>query len=206
MNDKINNFKRSLIIETAHKYFKLYGYTGVQIDKIAKELGIGVGTIYSMFGSKEGLFLSWVFSIIEGAYKELKAKFEDEKNPLLRCKIFVSFKLGYYEKNKSILRDYIQNNQIFLKNTARGKENPMKKIYALVADSIKELTKISGVNESKLITCDYYLLAYLLDSIINSYIERFTEDEENLNLTTKTDEVVKIFMNSIGVRELQNEI
>lgn len=201
MNDKINNFKKELIISTAHKYFGVLGYTGVQIDKIAKELGIGVGTIYSMFGSKEGLFLSWMFSIMDKAYGEIKAEFESEKNPLKKCIFFVNFKLGYYEKNKSILRDYMQNNQLFLKNTSRRKENPMKKIYILVADAIKELMEQTGKNA----THDYYLLACILDSIINSYIERFCEDE-NVNYTTKTDEVIKMFLNTIEVKELKYEI
>jgi len=205
MNNKINEFKRKLIIETAQKYFLLYGYAGVKIDKIAKELGIGVGTIYSMFGSKEGLFLSWTFSIIENAYEEIKAYCEIEKNPLLKCKYFINFKLGHYEKNKAVLRDYMQNNQLFLKNTARRKENPMKKVYNIIADVIKELIyQYNPKNESPK-KYDYYLLAYLLDSIINGYIERFCEMDENINLTTKSDEVLEMFLNTIGVRELVNE-
>lgn len=204
MNEKVNNFKKGLIIETAHKYFELYGYTGVQINKIAKDLGMGVGTIYSMFGSKEGLFQSWVFSLFEKAYAEVKAKFETESNPISKCVFFVNFKLSYYEKNKSILRDYMQNNPLFLKNTARKKENPMKKIYLLVADAIKEIIDQTNQKTSEADAKDYYLLAYVLDSIINSYIERFSEDE-NVNYATKTDEVIKMFLNTIGVKELKYE-
>lgn len=204
MNDKVNKFKRALIIETAHKYFELYGYTGVQVNKIAKELGMGVGTIYSMFGSKEGLFQSWVFSLFDKAYEEIKTCFEFEKNPLLKCVIFAKFKLSYYEKNKSILRDYMQNNPLFLKNTARKKENPMKKIYLLVADAIKELITQQNPDEKENSTKDYYLLAYILDSIVNSYIERFSEDE-NVNYATKTEDVIKMFLNTIGAKELKYE-
>lgn len=202
MNKKINEFKRKLIIETAHKYFELHGYTGVQINIIAKELEIGVGTIYSMFGSKEGLFLACFFSLVEKAYEDVKTEFESEKNPISKCVYFVKYKLSYYEKKKSILRDYMQNNQLFLKNASRRKENPMRKIYDLVADAIKEIVK---TNKVECQTQDYYLLAYLLDSITNSYIERFSEDE-NVNFATKTEEVIQMFLNTIGARELKYEV
>lgn len=202
MKDKINKLKEKLIIETSNKYFKTEGYAGTQIDKIAKELGIGVGTIYSMFGSKEGLFLSWLFSIIDKFYEELKIKFEKEQNPLRQCEIFVDFKLGYYEKNKSILRDYMQNNQLFLKNTSRRKENPMRKVYTLVAQSIEHLPIEKGAGDKPQ---DFYLFAYLLDSIINSYIERFCDSEENVNFTTKTKDVMEMFLKCMGVKDFAYE-
>lgn len=205
MNDKVNKFKRKLIIETAQKHFRLHGYTGVKIDAIAKELGIGVGTIYSMFGSKEGLFLSWTFSIMENAYQEIKVRFETEKNPLLKLKYYIDYKLGYYEKNKSVLRNYMENNQFFLKNTSRRKENPVKKVYNIIAEVIKELIQQSGEKDKIDKKYDYYLLAYLLDNIINGYIERFCEDDEDVNLTTKSDEVLKMFLSAIEIRELVNE-
>lgn len=106
MNQEVIEFKKKLIIDTAEKYFREFGYDGTQIDKIAKELSIGVGTIYSFFESKSGLFYHWLFSITETAYNEIKTQFEIEKKPILQCEIFVKYKFMYYEKNKSIFRDF----------------------------------------------------------------------------------------------------
>lgn len=196
LNDKITEFKKNLIIETSEKYFKEFGYAGTQIDKIAKELGIGVGTIYSFFGSKDGLFFNWLFSIMNKAYMEIKEQFEIEKNPILQCEIFVRYKLMYYEKNKSIFCDYMQN-QFFLKDASRGKENPMKKVYKLVSNSIEKF-----INQERVVNefvKDFYHLAYVLDGIVDSYIECYSQGQYDVNLVTKTDDVMRMFLNSIGM-------
>lgn len=194
MNKKVNEFRKQLIIETAHEHFRTVGYANVQVDKLAKELGIGVGTIYSIFGSKEGLFLSWLFYIVNKAYNEIKDKMAVESNPLKQCEIFANFKLAYYEKNKSVFKDYIKNNPFFLKDATRGKENPMKKIYLLVSGAIEKL--IEG--QQGVFSSDSNHLAYLLDGIVDSFISYYSEKEE-VDLTSKTSEVIKMFLNSIGM-------
>ena len=201
MNPKLNEFRKKLIIETAHEYFKTYGYTNVQVEKIAKELEMGIGTIYSIFGSKEGLFLSWLFYIVNKAYQELKDQFEMQNNPIKQCEIFANFKLMYYEKNRSVFKDYIKNNPFFLKDATRGEDNPMKKIYLLLATSIERLIE----KETNLMTKDAYHLAYLLDGIVDSYIEYYS-DNEKVNLTSKTHETVRMFLNAIGMSNYEYEM
>ena len=70
--DQVDELKKRLIIDTANKYFKISGYEKTQIDKISKELGIGVGTIYGYFKNKEGLFFFFFSSVIQNDYEEMK--------------------------------------------------------------------------------------------------------------------------------------
>lgn len=190
MQNKINELRKKLIVETAGKYFNEFGYEKTQIDKIAKELTIGVGTIYSIFGSKEGLFLAWVYSIMENAHIEITQKFDTEKSAVEKLKIFIDYKLSYYQKRKAVVIDYMQNNQFFLKNTARGANNPMYKMYDLLSAIIEEI-----VTQNRRKLDDYLISAYVLDGIINAYIERYSR--ENVDLSTKTNEVLEVFLNSI---------
>lgn len=185
MNTLLNNIKKELIAKTAGEYFKSLGYEKTQVDRIAKELGVGVGTIYSIFGSKEGLFLGWVYTVINKAYEEIVKEAEKTGEPLERIKIFINYKLNYYEANKAIIKDYMNNNLYFLKNTARRRDNPMIKIYESVAKNLKNYFKDER---------DFLKLAYLLEGIINSYIEYYCE--QDVDLTTKTDEILEIFLNS----------
>lgn len=201
MNKKVNEFKKQLIIDAANTYFRADGYAGVQVDKIAKELEIGVGTIYSIFGSKEGLFVSWLFSVVNKVYKEINEEFKKQSNPLLQCEIFVKFKLTYYEKNKSVFKDYIKNNPFFLKDATRGIENPMKRIYMLIAKAIENLIE----KENDLFNKDIYHLAYLLDGITDSYIEYYSE-KEDVNLESKTREVIRMFLNAIGMNKYEYKV
>lgn len=191
MQTQINELRKKLVLKSASRYFGEFGYEKTQIDKIAKELSIGVGTIYSLFGSKEGLFIEWMFSILEKAHKEVKTAIDVQDDLVGKIRIFIEYKLNYYEKNKATLVDYMQNNQFFLKNTARRKENPMMKAYTMMAKIIEEFCAQNDIEQR-----DYLVLAYTLDGIVNAYIERFSL--ENIDLSTKTDEVLRIFLNSLG--------
>ena len=96
-------------------------------------------------------------------------------------------------------------NQFLLKDAVRGKENPMKKVYSLVAESIEELINKNGDIKNPL-TKDYYYLAYLLDGIVDSYIECYSREGEDVNLTTKTREVIRRFLNAIGMNGYEYEV
>ena len=62
--------KRSRIIEAAAKVFANRGYSGTLMADIAVEAGIGKGTIYEYFPSKEGLF----FAVFEWFVQITKAE------------------------------------------------------------------------------------------------------------------------------------
>lgn len=187
--DKVDELKKRLIIDTANKYFKLFGYEKTQIDKISKELGVGVGTIYGYFKSKEGLFLAWLGSIIENAYEEIKLICSDVKDPIKKLEKIAEYKFQYFEKNKTTIKAYMENNQLFLRGISRRKEHPMAPVYWYCADIIKNIKKMSDDSA--------YLFANIFDSMINCYIECSLENEDLLG---KEKEVVKRFLATLEVK------
>lgn len=73
---KIADKKRRRIITVAIKEFAETGYTATNINHIAKEAGISIGSLYSYFSSKEDLFLAMVeigVQILNDAVAELEA-------------------------------------------------------------------------------------------------------------------------------------
>lgn len=188
MNQKVDEFKKNLILDTASEYFKTLGYEKTQVDKISKDLSIGVGTIYGYFKSKEGLFLAWLQFVIDKAYSEIKEHCADLVMPVEKLKMIVDYKIKYFEKNKTTIKGYMQNNQLFLRGISRRKEHPMARVYQYCADIIKELKPMDD-NEA-------YLLATIFDGIINCYIENSLEED---NLSLKTDEIVERFLRLVGV-------
>ncbi len=188
MNQKVDEFKKNLILDTASEYFKKLGYEKTQIDKISKDLSIGVGTIYGYFKSKEGLFLAWLQFVIDKAYKEIKEHCADSNTPVEKLKMVVDYKIKYFEKNKTTIKGYMQNNQFFLRGISRRKEHPMARVYQYCADIIKDLKPMDD-NEA-------YLLATIFDGIINCYIENSFEED---NLSLKKDEIIERFLRLVGV-------
>jgi AcrR family transcriptional regulator len=64
--------RKAQILDTAARIFATYGFANTQVQTIANHLGIGNGTIYRYFPTKEQLFLSTV----ERGLKELEAEMD----------------------------------------------------------------------------------------------------------------------------------
>lgn len=54
------NDVRDAILDAADRLIGLYGYRKTTVDDIAQEAGVGKGTIYIYFESKEDVALSWI--------------------------------------------------------------------------------------------------------------------------------------------------
>lgn len=188
LNEKVDELKKKLILETASEYFKTLGYGKTQIDKISKDLNIGVGTIYGYFKSKEGLFIAWLQNIINNVCEQMKEGCAKVNNPVEKLAVVVEYKVNYFEKNRVTVKSYMENNQLFLRGISRRKEHPMAVILEFCADIIKEIKPMDD-NEA-------YLLANIFDGIINTYIECSFEDEQLFN---KKDEILERFLRVMGV-------
>src|SRR5439155_13199462 len=64
---------RDMILDTADRLMERYGYKKMTVDDIAQEAGIGKGTIYLHFRSKEDLALSCAERLNQGVQAALRA-------------------------------------------------------------------------------------------------------------------------------------
>ena len=125
LNEKVDELKKKMILDTASEYFKSFGQEKTQIDKISKDLSIGVGTIYGYFKSKEGLFLAWLQSIIDKAYIDLKNHCETSDEPVGKLKMIVEYKIKYIEKYGKDIYIHTKNRTHIIKQTTLIKINQM---------------------------------------------------------------------------------
>lgn len=189
LNEKVDELKKQYILQTAHEYFKNYGYEGTQIDKIAKELSIGVGTIYGYFKSKEGLFLAWLSTIIDEGYAKLIEDSKGLTDPKEKLSLCVDLKFRYFELNKSAIKGYMKNNLLSLKNISRGQEHPMIKVIKKMACYIAEIKPMSED--------EAMLFAHIFDNIISTYIQFLSENDD---FEKKKAEILKRFLCFMGVK------
>jgi AcrR family transcriptional regulator len=64
--------RKAQILDTAARVFATYGFANTQVQTIANHLGVGNGTIYRYFPTKEQLFLN----AVERGLNELKAEMD----------------------------------------------------------------------------------------------------------------------------------
>ena len=72
--------KDSQIVEAALKLFKERGFAAVRISDIAKEAGVGKGTVYEYFSSKEELLIKACILSCSESGDEIEAILENEQN------------------------------------------------------------------------------------------------------------------------------
>lgn len=102
---KIIENLESKLIEEAQKQIEQTGYGSLTIRSVAKACGVGVGTVYNYFLSKDDLLATYLLrdwqdcmAVIESASQQ-----SDAPVPVIRC-IFDQL-LSYAKRHQAIFRD-----------------------------------------------------------------------------------------------------
>ena len=101
------------ILEAADRLLARYGYRKMTIDDLAEEVGIGKGTIYLRFKSKDEIVLATVDRIVDAIIEEMEALAASRLSPaeklrrMLVLRIMHRFdRVQHYTKSLSeVLRD-----------------------------------------------------------------------------------------------------
>lgn len=111
--DKISEDKRTRILEAATTEFAEKGFSAANINIIAKNAGISIGSMYNYFASKDDLFLV----VFDEGYKLLENAIAEVSNT--EGDIFVKFE-ALIKTAQDISRKYNQLTQIYLDSTSEG--------------------------------------------------------------------------------------
>ena len=86
---------RDLILDAADHLLARYGYKKMTIDDLAREVGVGKGTIYLHFESKEEVALSRIDRVIERLKAELKKLARSDESPVTRLHRMLMLRVIY---------------------------------------------------------------------------------------------------------------
>ncbi|MFP2934169.1 TetR/AcrR family transcriptional regulator [Pyxidicoccus sp. 3LG] len=84
---------RTAILEAAGEIFARFGFKKASMDDIARRAGVGKGSIYLHFESKEALFETCVQQTHARNFSELQARVRDATTPEARVRAFIRCKL-----------------------------------------------------------------------------------------------------------------
>ena len=83
-------YKRNRILETSSKLFMTYGFKRVSMEEIARNSGVGKGTVYQLFESKQALMISAIDFVGDSMNEVIGAAIEDEtKSPIEKLGMFL---------------------------------------------------------------------------------------------------------------------
>jgi AcrR family transcriptional regulator len=107
----------STILEACSRILIREGFFGVTTDKIAKEAGVSIGSLYQFFGNKESVVSAVIHNLLDQDRQYVLRRFKEleiERLPVeQKMRSLISIILEVY-RNNSELRAKLQNIQMYL--------------------------------------------------------------------------------------------
>jgi len=112
-NGSEDSGKRGMILEQAILAFAESGFRGADVQVIADRAGVGKGTVYRHFGSKEDLFWSATFEVMLRLEKCLFQAMENVEGPSAKIRAAAMAYARFFEANPPCLELFIQDRAEF---------------------------------------------------------------------------------------------
>ncbi len=90
---RLTDRKRLAILDTAEEQFRLHGFDGVSMDKIAAEAGVSKRTVYNHFPSKDDLFGEMLVRLFQRSAAELELPYRKDATLRSQLNELMSIKL-----------------------------------------------------------------------------------------------------------------
>lgn len=170
---------KAAILKAALQLFTKKGYENTSIDELARQAGIGKGTIYSYFQTKSEIFLAFCEEQLEFVYKELAEK-SDSQAPLINqlLTLFMG-EFQFVNRNKEFGR-IMMREMVFPKELTVERSRELDNKYIdLLVPMFKEAQKRGELKtdlELILVTGHFYAL-YIM-TISGWYMGRLLTDED----------------------------
>lgn len=103
--------KKTAIYEAGRELFLLSGFKDVNVSDITKRAGVGIGTFYNYFQSKDELFFDIYFKENETAKKTIVGSLDLNDDPIVLATKFLTLSAEAMSKNR-ILQEWY-NKDIF---------------------------------------------------------------------------------------------
>ncbi len=171
--EKIDPDRKQRILDVSISHFAKYGFKTTNINNIAREAGISIGSMYSYFESKEDLYLTitdYGYGLLTRALSEVNRKESDF------LKIFEQL----LRVSRQYAIKYRELNQIYLDLSTQG----MSHLSGRLSHKLEEITAnlyhsilAKAVSEGKIDPeIDINVVSFCLDNLIVMFQFSYTSD------------------------------
>jgi TetR/AcrR family fatty acid metabolism transcriptional regulator len=129
--------KYERILQAATKIFAQKGFFGAKISEIAREAGVGDGTIYLYFQNKDDILISIFEEKMQLVLENMVQEISQEKGPVEKLKRFAQVHLRLIEENK----DMAELIQVELRQSSKFMKDYQNKKFAQYLDIIADVLK-----------------------------------------------------------------
>ncbi len=184
--------KKELILKAAMKVFSEKGFHEASVDDVANLAGVGKGTVYRNFPSKQDLFLALIEWGFNSLISEIVAKTKNIEDFLKKIEIAIETYLVFFEHKRNFYRVLIQERSIFREKIERQfKKKYLAHLY-LLEDYFKRGMK-AGVFKK----LDSQSASIALVGLINSLIYKWLISEKEYSIKKEKKIIMATFFDGI---------
>lgn len=159
-----NGNKREIILRAALAVFAREGFHNAKMDDIAREAGVGKGTIYGYFVSKKELFLNTIKYIASRYLQELEALAAEECGSLQKLQQVIWMTFRFAEENREAQKMLLNNRADIIQELHEWFCDFNTELLELLVKIIKE-----GQHQGQIRKINPYFAAAALQSLFHIY-------------------------------------
>ncbi|MCI5224591.1 MAG: TetR/AcrR family transcriptional regulator [Candidatus Electrothrix sp. AR4] len=155
---------RAAIMEAAITLFGERGYENTSISALAKAAGVGKGTIYSYFKSKNEILLGFCEEEMTYIHKKIKGEMDPDAPLLDKILLLFMSEFRYVTKNKefgrTLMREMVFPREITIEKS-RKVEGQFINLFISIAKEAQEKGQLRA-DADLFLTCGHFYALYLL--------------------------------------------
>ena len=130
--------KRQAILEQAIQTFADCGFRGTDVQVIADGAGVGKGTIYRYFRSKEDLFWATTFQVLLRLEQHLFMEMEGIKGAVAKIRASAIAYARFFESNPQYLEMFVQDRAEFRGSGPESHREHHQKMFRWFGDILQQ--------------------------------------------------------------------
>jgi len=197
-DDRRAAVRQEEILRTATTVFAVYGYRNTDVQVIADTAGVGKGTVYRYFPTKQELFFAAVDRGLQRLEKQVRSARADIVDPIERMKTSIRSFFRFFEENSELVELFVQERSEFKDRSKpsyyvyKGKNlEPWNAIF-------RQLMKDGRVRKMDAES----LLDFLMDAMYGTIFMHYFARREK-PLSERTEDVIKILFSGVLTEEEQ---
>ena len=167
IRERNKTIKRKRILDAAVKLFSKKGYEQTSIEELAREAGVGKGTVYSYFHNKRDIVKAFCDDMLDFTRSELAAKTNPDTPLTGQLMVIFMSDFTYIAENRQFSRVFLQE-KVFPKEVFSEEDFETQNDYFEMLYPIYERAKERGELKKELellhISGHFYALYLLLVS------------------------------------------
>jgi AcrR family transcriptional regulator len=170
---------RRAIMDAAIKLFSAKGFEHTSVDELAREAGVGKGTIYGYFKTKSEIFLAFCEEEIEYAFADLAGKRDPDAPLLEQLHTLFMGQFRYATRDRDFGR-ILAREMIFPKELTHEKVKSLEERYLTALGEILNRAIARGElrDDLELLFLGGHLYALYIITLSSWYDNRFQTEEE----------------------------